>query len=69
MAAVNDNGLVSGTVQTVLVIGYMMRNLDEETFRGMIYFQKPIQLSSDSIYQFSFNSLNSYPQFDTSEGR
>lgn len=69
MAASTDtnNELTSGTVQTISMNGYT-RELNEGMSNGAIFLKEPILLPSDNIYNFSFISLNSYPQF-SSQGR
>lgn len=56
-----NNELTSGTVQTISMDGYNME-LNGEMSNGAISLNNSIVLPSNNTRQFSFTSLNSYPQ-------
>ena len=54
----NSNNLISGTVQTISMMGYYI-----QSNAGSIRLSNALRTSSNSISSyFSFDSLNSYPQ-------
>lgn len=56
-----NNELTSGTVQIISMNGYNME-LNGEMSNGAISLNNSIMFPSNNTKQFSFTSLNSYPQ-------